>query len=44
MRTDNFPDEHPATLLEPEEVAREIVTLLKQNSLTGTIVEVRKKY
>lgn len=44
MRTDNFPDEHPSTLLTPEEVAKEIVTLLKQSSLTGTIVEVRKKY
>jgi 2-C-methyl-D-erythritol 4-phosphate cytidylyltransferase len=43
MRTANFPDEDPATLLHPSEVAAEIVALLKTRALTGTIVEVRKK-
>ncbi len=44
MRIDNFPDENPSTLLTPEEVATEVLTLLKTKCLTGTIVEVRKKY
>lgn len=43
MRLDNFPDEDPATLLNPQDVAKEILSLLKQRTLTGTIVEVRKK-
>lgn len=43
MRVENFPDENPSTLLSPEEVASEILALLK-TELTGTIVEVRKKY
>ena len=43
MRLDNFPDELPSTLLDPEEVASEILTLLKQNSMTGAIIEVKKK-
>ncbi len=43
MRTHHFPDEDPATLLTPEEVAQKIITLLKQSALTGTVVEVRKK-
>lgn len=43
MRLDNFPDEHPSTLLDPKEVALEILYLLKQTSLTGTIIEVKKK-
>ena len=43
MRLDNFPDEDPTTLLDPQDVAKEILSLLKQSSLTGTIVEVRKK-
>ncbi len=42
MRLDNFPDEDPATLLAPQEVAKEILTLLKQSTLTGAIIEVRK--
>jgi ribitol-5-phosphate 2-dehydrogenase (NADP+) / D-ribitol-5-phosphate cytidylyltransferase len=41
MRLDNFPDEDPSTLLNPKEVAKEILNLLKQKSITGTIVEVR---
>lgn len=43
MRIDNFPDENPSTLLTPDEVAIEILSLLKTESITGTIVEVRKK-
>jgi len=43
MRLMNFPDENLNSLLEPEEVAREILNLLKQSTLTGSIVEVRKK-
>lgn len=42
MRTDNFPDEDPETLLHPNEVASEIIALLKARAITGTIVEVRK--
>lgn len=41
MRKNVFPDEDPSTLLQPEEVAREIITLLKQSALTGTLVEVK---
>ena len=44
MRIDNFPAENISTLLTPEEVAREILNLLKQSCLTGTIIEIRKKY
>ena len=43
MRLENFPGEDPSTLLTPHEVAKEIVSLLKQQTLTGTLVEVRKK-
>lgn len=43
MRADHFPDEDPSMLLSPEEVAREIVSLLKQSSLTGTLVDVKKR-
>lgn len=42
MRVDNFPDEDPATLLAPEDVAKEILSLLKQSTVTGAIIEVRK--
>ncbi len=44
MRTHNFPDEDPSTLLHPDEVAKEIVALLKAKSTTGSIIEVRKKF
>jgi hypothetical protein len=43
MRLCNFPGEHPSTLLDPEEVAQEIVNLLKHTSITGSIIEIRKK-
>jgi hypothetical protein len=42
MRKENFPDEDPNLLLSPEEVAKVVIDLLKQN-LTGSIFEVRKK-
>ncbi len=43
MRLENFPDENPSTLLDPKEVASEIISLLKQKSITGTVIEVKKK-
>jgi 2-C-methyl-D-erythritol 4-phosphate cytidylyltransferase len=43
MRLENFPDESPATLLDPKEVAIEILSLLKQNSITGAVIEVKKR-
>ncbi|MBS0620699.1 MAG: bifunctional cytidylyltransferase/SDR family oxidoreductase [Verrucomicrobia bacterium] len=43
MRVCNFIDEDPATLLHPDEVAREALQLLKQTHLTGIAVEVRSK-
>lgn len=42
MRKSSFPHEEPSTLLSPEEVAQEILTLLKQSGTTGTLLEVRK--
>jgi ribitol-5-phosphate 2-dehydrogenase (NADP+) / D-ribitol-5-phosphate cytidylyltransferase len=44
LRSDNFRDEDPDSLLEPHEVAREIVSLLKQNTLTGAMITVRKLF
>jgi ribitol-5-phosphate 2-dehydrogenase (NADP+) / D-ribitol-5-phosphate cytidylyltransferase len=43
LRRANFPEEDVQHLLEPEEVAEKIAKLLKSSSITGTIVEVRKK-
>lgn len=43
MRTANFPNEEPATLLSPTVVAQEILTLLKQIGTTAALLEVRKK-
>lgn len=42
MRQKHFPDENPATLLKPEEVAQAIIDLLKNTQTTGTILDVRK--
>ncbi len=42
MRQDNFPNEDPSSLLDPNEVALSIVSLLKQTSVTGSILEVKK--
>lgn len=44
MRNAHFPDENPETLLTPEEIAEEIIALLKNGSLTGSIIEIRKRY
>ncbi|MBI3212047.1 MAG: SDR family oxidoreductase, partial [Simkania negevensis] len=43
MRRENFPNELPDTLLSPAEVAQEIIALLKQEDITSTLIEVRKK-
>jgi len=43
MRKDNFPQEDPSSLLSPMEVAHEILILLKQKGITGSLIEVRKK-
>lgn len=43
LRQTNFPGEDPSTLLSPEEVAEEILLLLKQKQTTGAFFEVRKK-
>ncbi len=39
MRTTNFKEENPLSLLSPNDVAEEIVKLLKQNGTTGSIIE-----
>ncbi len=44
LRRENFPNEDPSLLLEPEEVAEKIIDVLSQNSVSGTILEVRKKH
>lgn len=41
MRLANFPEEDRARLLAPQAIARQIVALLKQNSVTGSVIEVR---
>lgn len=41
MRLANFPQEECETLLDPQEIAKEIIALLKQNSITGSVIEVR---
>jgi len=42
MRKKNFPEEPPSSLLAPEKVAQEILTLLKQKEITGSLIEVKK--
>ncbi len=42
MRKNNFPDESSSSLLDPYDVAKEILLLLKQ-TVTGAVIEVRKK-
>jgi 2-C-methyl-D-erythritol 4-phosphate cytidylyltransferase len=41
MRLANFPEEDHTRLLDPQAIAQQIVTLLKQNSVTGSVIEVR---
>lgn len=43
MRSTNFPDENPETLLHPEKVAKTIIALLKEQLITGAIIEVKKE-
>lgn len=43
MRLQNFAPEDPDTLLDPCDVAKEIITLLKQSDLKGSVIEIRKK-
>lgn len=43
MRLTHFPEEDPETLLDPQEVAQEILSLLKQQTMTGSLIEIRKK-
>lgn len=42
MRERNFPDEDPTSLLEPLDVAKTILELLKDSKSTGDLVEVKK--
>ncbi|MBI5345738.1 MAG: bifunctional cytidylyltransferase/SDR family oxidoreductase [Chlamydiae bacterium] len=43
MRTKNLPNENPKSLLDPKEIANTIVDLLKDNHITGSIIEVRNR-
>ena len=43
MRTQNYLNEDIASLLTPQEVASEILALLRHQGLTGSIIEIRKK-
>ena len=43
MRLQNFPEENTDTLLDPSDVAKEIIALLKQSDLKGSVIEIRKK-
>lgn len=43
MRVKNFPGEDANALLDPIDVAKEIVKVLKQRTMTGTVVEVKKE-
>ena len=42
MRSWNFPHDEDHSLLSPQEVALQIIILLKSSHLTGAIVDVRK--
>lgn len=42
MRRQNFPLENPADLLEPAEIASQVINILKGGERTGMIAEVRK--
>jgi hypothetical protein len=42
MRLQNFPAEDPETLLDPLEIAKEILALLKQKGVTGSVIDIRK--
>lgn len=42
MRRHNFPEEDPSTLLSSQDVAQEILKVLRSDHTTGTILEIRK--
>lgn len=42
MRRSNFPEENLNDLIEPEEVAKKVLSLLQDPHLTGSMIEVRK--
>lgn len=44
LRKANFPEEDTSSLLHPDEIAEKIAKLLKASSITGAILEVRKKH
>lgn len=44
MRCKHFPEEDPSSLLQPDEVAKSVIHLLKQEGLSGKLVEVRKYF
>lgn len=43
LRRSNFPGEDPKSLLNPKEVAKAVLELLKDQITTGAIIEVRRK-
>ncbi len=43
LRLKNFAQESPDTLLDPREVAQEILALLRQNEIKGSVIEIRKR-
>ena len=44
MRLANFPTDDPNSLLEPEEVAKKVIDLLRDSDSTGMLVEVKKTF
>ena len=43
MRTSNFPEEEQTSLLQPSDVAKQVIAMLKDLQMTGSMVEVRSK-
>ena len=41
MRSQNFPNESTASLLQPQTVADEVIKILKNSQLTGSMIEIR---
>ncbi|MBN1914269.1 MAG: bifunctional cytidylyltransferase/SDR family oxidoreductase [Parachlamydiales bacterium] len=41
MRRKNFPDEDTSELLSPEHIAQEVLSILKDRRLTGSIIDIR---
>ncbi|MBS0652502.1 MAG: bifunctional cytidylyltransferase/SDR family oxidoreductase [Verrucomicrobia bacterium] len=44
MRLQNFPNENPLDLLDPDEVASHVLALLQDQTLSGSLIEVRKQF